>query len=524
MASQQLADLFRAQAEAQPDRELLVGGGVRLSYGQVLEQAEALAASFAELGLRAGDRVAIDLPNWPEWVVALFAGARLGATVVPIDPGLSFHELKYQLRHAEVSAAVVAERYAGFDFLEVFDEMLPELPELSFIATVGKEDLWYDDRIFQFEDLVAAGRRRPAPPPPAGDPASTPLAILYTSGTMGKPKGVMLSHHSLVASSRMVAEALRVGPGDRVLACVPMFAVFGASIVVGTVAAGGTLVLQERFQAGPALDLIEREGVTVIHGVPTMFQLLMRDPSFAPARLATLRTGVVAGSLATPELVGRVRAWCNIEIAYGLTETGPAVSLTRPDDPAEKRATTVGRPLPGVEVRVVDVATGTLHGLEAVGELAVKSDLAMLGYHRMPGETARSFTPEGYFLTGDLALIDEDGFLQVVGRRKELIIRGGSSIAPREVEDILRSYPAVEEVCVVGVPNELFGELVCACIVPVEGAIVTGDELKEFCREHLADYKVPDLVRFFDAFPMTGSGKVKRRELARVVGVELSAT
>ena len=180
--------------------------------------------------------------------------------------------------------------------------------------------------------------------------------------------------------------------------------------------------------------------------------------------------------------------------------------------------------LPGVEVMVADLATGQLHGREAVGELAVRGPNVMLGYHRAPSETARATTPDGYFLTGDLAVLDEEGFVQLIGRRKELIIRGGQNVTPREVEDVLRTHPAVEETCVVGIPNELLGELVCACVVPVEGAIVTGDELKEFCREQLVDYKVPDLVRFFDGFPLTGSGKVKRRELAQVVGLELSAT
>ena len=216
--------------------------------------------------------------------------------------------------------------------------------------------------------------------------------------------------------------------------------------------------------------------------------------------------------------------WCNVEVAYGLTETGPTVSITRPDDPAEIRETTVGRALPGVEEVVVEVGTGIRHGLEAVGELAVRSASVMMGYHRMPGETQKSFTPEGLFLTGDLATTDEQGFIQIIGRRKELIIRGGDNVTPREVEDVLRTHPAVDDVCVVGAPDELLGEMICACVVPVEGAIVTGDELKEFCREHLVDYKVPDVVRFFDGLPMTGSGKVRRRELARVVGLEPKTT
>ena len=220
------------------------------------------------------------------------------------------------------------------------------------------------------------------------------------------------------------------------------------------------------------------------------------------------------------DLVRRIRAVCDVEIAYGLTETGPTVTITRPDDTAEHRALTVGRPLAGVQVRIVDLASGDLHGLEAVGELAVKGPNVMPGYYRMPAETHRSFTPEGYFLTGDLALLDEDGYVRIVGRRKEMIIRGGFNVYPREVEDVLRAHPAVLELCVVGIPNELLGEMICACIVPTEGAIVRGEEILDFAREQMADYKVPDLVRFFDVLPLTASGKVRRRELAQAVALE----
>ncbi len=518
-----LASVFRHRVEAHPDRELVVHGARRWSYADVDAQSAGLAASLAGLGVRPGDRVAVDLPNWPEWVVAFLAGARLGATVVPLDPGLSFHELKYQLRHSEARAVVTPELWNGTDYLELYEEMLGELPDLRHVVTVGPEDLWTDDRFLQFEDLVTKGRKDGSVAE-AGADEDSPLALLYTSGTMGKPKGVLLSHRNLVETARLSGEALGLRDAERVLAAVPCFHVFGASTVVSTIAFGGTLVLQERFEPAGALDLLERERITVCHGVPTMFQLLMREQSFAGRDLTALRTGVVAGAPVSPDLVRRIRAWCNVEIAYGLTETGPTVCMTRPGDPAERREQTVGCPLPGVEVRVVDLATGSLHGPEAVGELAVKGANVMLGYHRMPGETARAHGPEGYFLSGDLVVVDEAGAVQVVGRRKEMIIRGGNNVTPREVEDVLRTHPAVDDVCVVGVPNELLGELVCACVVPVEGAILTGDELKEFGRDQLVDYKVPDLVRFFDAFPMTGSGKVKRMELARVVSLELNTT
>jgi fatty-acyl-CoA synthase len=305
---------------------------------------------------------------------------------------------------------------------------------------------------------------------------------------------------------------------------VPLFTVFGTHVVLGTLLSGSTLMLQDRFEPGAALDLIQRERATVVHGVPTMFQLLMRDASFGSRDLSTVRTGIVAGSPVSADLVQRIRRWNDVQIAYGLTETGPTITITRPDDDEESRTQTVGRPLPGVEVRVVDVTNGALHGPEAVGELAVRGPGVMAGYHRMPTETRRSFTAEGFFLTGDLAIVDERGYVTIVGRRKETIIRGGYSIYPRELEDIFRTHPAVDDACVVGVPHEILGELVCACVVPVEGAIVTGDELKAYARDHVAGNKVPDLVRFFDAFPLTGSGKVKRRELAQVVGLELSAT
>jgi fatty-acyl-CoA synthase len=287
---------------------------------------------------------------------------------------------------------------------------------------------------------------------------------------------------------------------------------------------GATLVVQDRFEAAEALDLLEREGVTICHGVPTMFQLLMREPSFKSRDLSTIRTGIVAGSPVSPDLVRRVREWNDVQIAYGLTETGPTVTITRFEDPPEARDTTVGRPIGGVDLKIVDIKTNALHGTEAAGELAVKGPNVMSGYYRMPSETERSFTPEGYFLTGDLAVTDEDGFVSIVGRRKAMIIRGGYNVYPREVEDVLRTHPGVDDVCVFGIPNEILGELICAGIVPVEGAIVTGDELKDYSRDQIADYKVPDLVRFFDSFPMTGNGKVKRMELAEVVRLEMSNT
>ena len=434
------------------------------------------------------------------------------------------HELRYQLRNTEASLALAAESLGDVDYLELFEDLIGELPDLQYLVTVGREDFWYDDRVFQLGDLLARGRREPLSADPAPLQGETPLAIIYTSGTMGKPKGAVLTQGGLLYTAQAVCEALNQSEEDRVLASVPFFTVFGMQVAIATLLSGGTLVLQGEFEPGGALQVIEDEQITVLHGLPTMFQLLMGEPSFGSRNLSSVRTGIVAGSPVSVDLVRRVRRWNDVQIAYGLTETSPTVCVTRFGDPPEQRERTVGRPIDGVEVRVVDLMTGALHGPEAVGELAVRGPNVMAGYHRMPSATRQAFTADGFMLTGDLAVVDEAGFVSIVGRRKEMIIRGGYNVLPREIEDVLRMHPAVENVCVVGVPNEVLGEMICACVLPVEGAIVTGDELKDYCSEQLADHKIPDCVRFFDVFPMTGSGKVKRQELAQIVGLELSTT
>ena len=522
MGAHHLASLFEDLVSRHPDRDLAVFGDRRLTFGQAHARVNALAGSFSDLGVTAGDRIAVQLPNWPEWILTLLAAARLDATLVPLDPSQGFYDLQYQLRHSDARAVVTPAAYAGVDYLEMFEELLGRLPALRCLAVVGSE-LWTDDRMYRFDELTRKGRAS-APASALGDPAETPLAVFYTSGTTGKPKGVVLSHRNIIDNAVQTGRALGMGDGERVLAALPFFHSFGASVLVGAVAHGATVVLQERFEAAAALDLLERERVTLLHGVPTMFQLLMREPTFPSRDLSALRGGVVGGSPVPADLVRRIRAWCNVEIAYGLTETGPTVSLTRPDDQEQKRTSTVGRPLADVLVRVADVTNGALHDGEAVGELAVTGPNVMLGYLRMPGETKKAFTPDGFFLTGDLASLDEDGFIHLLGRRTELIFRAGHGVPPREVEDILQLHQGVGDACVVGIPHDVLGELMCACILPIEGAVVTADELKDFCREYLSDHKIPDLVRFFDAFPTTGGGTVRRQELAQIVSLELSTT
>jgi fatty-acyl-CoA synthase len=425
------------------------------------------------------------------------------------------------LRHSEATCAITIEEHHGVDFLEVFENLLVQLPELQYLVTVGDAELWYDDRIFQFEDLISAGAGRDYPAPEL-NAAEDLFTILYTSGTTGKPKGVALTHQNVVSTAAATVQAIGLGREDRVIGVTALFHVFGIGPgLLGSVLAGAAMVLQDEFDAGETLDLIEEHRVTVQYGIPQLFATELHEQADRPRDLSSLRLGVAAGAPISDELVREVqRSLCpQLLAAYSLTETSSTVSITRPGDSGEKRRFTLGRPLDGTAVRVLE-ADGTELPLESVGEIAIRGPGVMKGYYRQPGETAASFDDQGYFLTGDLGIVDEEGYVHLVGRRKEVIIRSGFNVYPRELEDRLQAHPAVREAAVVGVSDQVLGEAICACIVPVEGAIVTGQEIKDWCRVTMADYKVPDLVRFLDAFPLTGTGKVRRVELARTIQAE----
>jgi fatty-acyl-CoA synthase len=518
-----VAEALEARAAEDGDRVFLISGSRRLTYAQVNDRATALAASLQELGIEAGDRIGLDLPNWSEFVISLFAAAKLGAVIVPLNPRYTVPELQYMLRHSEASAVVCAEDFNGVDYLELFEGFLTSLPELQYLVTVGEADLWYDDRIYQFEDLLSsgAGRAFEAVHPAPGDT----FAILYTSGTMGKPKGVALSHANMLDTAAATVEALGLTRDDVVFGVTTLFHVFGIGPgILGTLIAGASLVLQEQFQPAEALKLIEKHRATVHYGVPTVFITELRELEERSYDLSSLRTGIVAGAPVSDELITRIRdELCpQLCVAYSLTETASTLAMTRAVDPLEKQVFTVGRPLPDVDLRILDF-DGSILPVESLGEIGVRGPGVMQGYYRQPGETSHAFDEDGYFQTGDLGMVDEEGFLHIVGRRKELIIRGGFNVYPREVEDRLHAHPAVMDVAVIGLPHEVLGEVVCACVVPVEGAIITGEEIRDWCRAALADFKVPDLVRFFDSFPLTGSGKVRRVELARMLSAEESS-
>jgi fatty-acyl-CoA synthase len=518
-----IMQVLSQRAAEGPDRDFLLLKDHRFSYSHVAEEALALARALNGLGVERGDRVAIILPGCPEFIISFFGLARLGVVAVPLNPRLAEGELRYMLRHSEAVAAITVENFHGVDYLQLFEDLLPQLPALQYLVTVGEEDLWYDDRIFQFEDLVSAGRDRQAPEPEL-DPEDTLAAIVYTSGTTGKPKGVELTHRNLLYSAEGAADALGLTAADRVFGVTALFHVYAlAQGILGCALSGAALILQEEFDGEEALDLIQASRATIHHGVPTVFTAELRAQEAQPRDLSSLRSGLVAGAPIREELLARVQAEIcpRLLTGYSLTETASILAMTRPDDPEEKRRFTVGRPLPGTEIQVLE-KDGTSLPVESLGEIAVKSPGVMRGYYRQPMETRGSFTPDGFLLTGDLGILDEEGFVHLVGRRREVIIRGGNNVYPREVEDRLHAHPAVRDVAVVGMRDELLGEAICAAVVPVEGAIVTAREIRDWCGETLAEYKVPDRVRFFDELPMTGTGKIRRVELTRLLEAEAS--
>jgi fatty-acyl-CoA synthase len=516
-----VATALATRATSDPSRVYLRTRTGNDTYAEIDSQSDALAASLAGLGVEAGDRVAIILPACSEFVVAMFAAAKLGAVIVPLNPRLSPTEVQYSLRHSEAVCAVTVERAYGIDFLQLFEELIVRLPDLQYLITVGEEDLWYDDRIYQFEDLISAGGGRDYPAAEV-DPESEPFAIVYTSGTTGKPKGVELTHTNLLSVSAGTAEAMGLTAEDRSVGVGALFTAFGLGPgLLSTALAGASIILEDEADAGCVLDHVERQRATVHHGVPTRFVSALIEQERRPRDLSSLRIAVAAGAPVSENLVLQVseKLVPTMLVAYSLTEASSTVCIARPDDPDGKRSQTVGRPLSGTEVRILGPDGGVLP-VESLGEIAVRGAGVMKGYHRQPRETAGAFDREGFLLTGDLGMVDEEGFVHLVGRTKEVIIRAGFNVYPREVESRIEAHPAVREAAVVGVADTLLGEATCAFIVPEEGAIVTSQEIRDWCRSTLAEAKVPDLVRFLDAFPRTGTGKIRRVELSRVAESE----
>ncbi|WP_406863841.1 AMP-binding protein [Streptomyces sp. HUAS MG47] len=509
------ANLDRAVA-AWPDREALVDvpSGRRWTYAQFGADVDELADALLASGVAKGDRVGIWAVNCPEWVLFQYATARIGAIMVNINPAYRAHELAYVLRQAGITFLVASLAHKTSDYRALVDHVRGDCPRLREVVYIG--DASWDALVARAADV---GELRPA-----ALSCDEPVNIQYTSGTTGFPKGATLSHHNILNNGYFVGEMIAYTEQDRVCIPVPFYHCFG--MVMGNLAAtshGACMVIPApSFDPAATLRAVEQERCTSLYGVPTMFIAELNLPDFASYDLSSLRTGIMAGSPCPVEVMKRVVAEMNmaeVSICYGMTETSPVSTQTRRDDDLERRTGTVGRTMPHVEVKIVDPATGITVPRGEAGELCTRGYSVMLGYWDEPERTAEAIDSGRWMHTGDLAVMREDGYVQIVGRIKDMIIRGGENVYPREIEEFLYAHEKIADVQVVGVPDEKYGEEILACVIPRDPADPpTLEELTAFCRDRLAHYKVPRRVEILTDFPMTVSGKVRKIELRERYG------
>jgi fatty-acyl-CoA synthase len=486
---------------------------IRLTYDELYAAVSRLASGLLARGIAKGDRVGIWAPNCAEWVLVQYATAAIGAILVNVNPAYRTHELSYALRQSGVRLLVSAPAHGSSDYTAMVAEARPELEALEEAVFLGSPE---------WEELSGHDADSSALPARASTLGfDDPINIQYTSGTTGYPKGATLSHHNILNNGYFVAELLGYGHADRVCLPVPFYHCFG--MVMGNLGAtshGSCIVIPgPSFDAGATLAAVATERCTSLYGVPTMFIAELSHPDFASFDLSSLRTGIMAGAPCPVEVMRRVvdeMHMSEVSICYGMTETSPVSTQTRRDDSLERRVGSVGRVGPHVEVKVVDPATGLVVARGDQGELCTRGYSVMLGYWEQPEQTSESIDAAGWMHTGDLATMDDDGYVNIVGRIKDMIIRGGENVYPREVEEFLYTHPAVADVQVIGVPDERYGEVVCAWIVLRPGSEATEEDVRGFCQGRIARFKIPQLVRFVDAFPMTVTGKIqkfKMREL-----------
>ena len=523
-----------------PDAEALVSvyQGVRWTWAELGRRADALAAGLLALGLRPGDRVGVWGPNSAQWALAQFATARAGLIQVNINPAYRLSEVEYTLNKVGVKALIAAERFKTSDYAGMIETLAPEiagsapgalssarLPDLRSLIKIGGEVRpgWIDFEAVaglagaeQVQQLATISRHLDR---------HQPINIQFTSGTTGLPKGATLSHRNILNNAYFVGRAMGLQAGDRLCIPVPLYHCFG--MVMGNLACvvhGATMVYpSEGFEALAVLQAVQAERCTALHGVPTMFIAELEHPQFESFDLSSLRTGIMAGSPCPIEVMRKVidrMHMREVGIAYGMTETSPVSFQTACDDPLDRRVSTVGQVQPHLEVKVVG-ADGAVLRRGQTGELCTRGYSVMLGYWDEPEKTDEAVDAEGWMHTGDLAVIDAAGYGNIVGRIKDMVIRGGENVYPREVEEFLFRHPKVEDVQVVGVPDPRFGEELCAWVKLRTGETATEVEIVDFCRGQIAHYKIPRYVRFVESFPMTVTGKIQKFEIRAAMIAEL---
>jgi fatty-acyl-CoA synthase len=526
LSRQTVGEALTSMAAAQPDAEALVSmhQGIRWTYVELAREVERVSLALLALGIAKGDRVGVWSQNCAQWTVVQFATARIGAILVNVNPAYRAEEMRYALRHSGVRLLFSALAFKASDYLGMLAAVRDQLPALERVVTFGdvrgqgSTDLVWSE-LARFAETVehsALSARE------AGLSCDDAINIQYTSGTTGNPKGATLTHRNILNNARSIAEVLDYTPRDRVCIPLPLYHCFGMGVGnLGCVSAGATMVYPAQvFDALSTLQAIQDERCTSVYGVPTMFIAQLEHPRFAEFDLSSLRTGLMGGAPCPIETMKQVVSKMNARevcIVYGMTETAPVTFMSRPNDTLERRVSTVGSVMPHIEAKIVDPNTGLTQPVGVPGEVCTRGYALMPGYWEDHAATSAAIDAEGWMHTGDLGTLDAHGYLNIVGRIKDMVIRGGENVYPREIEEVLYLHPAIAAAQVVGVPDTLMGEELMVWVVPRDGMSLEAEEIRRFCSEHLAHFKVPRYVKLTEAFPLTVTGKVQKfrmRELA----------
>jgi len=534
-----LSNLLREKSEEYPDKDFIIYSdrGLKLTYREFSDRVDLLAKGLLAIGIKKGDHVGIWATNVPDWLTFMFATARIGAVLVTINTNYKIHELEYLVKQADLTTLCLVDGFKDSDYVGMVNELVPELktsqrghleserfPFLKNVIFMGPEK---HRGMFNVPELLLLGQQvsdSELAEAEKGLDAHDIINMQYTSGTTGFPKGVMLTHYNIINNGYYIGRCQDFGENEILCLPVPLFHCFGTVLgVLAILTHGGSLVMIENYDPLLVLASVQKEKCTALYGVPTMFIAELNHPMFDMFDLSSLRTGIMAGSPCPMDVMKQVvekMHMKDVTIAYGLTEASPVMTQTTTDDPLEKRVSTVGKELEGIEVKVVDPETGKECGIGEQGELCCRGYNVMKGYYKKPEETAKVIDSEGWLHSGDLGIKDEDGYFKVTGRIKDMIIRGGENIYPREIEEYLYGMEEIQDVQVAGIPDDKYGEVVGAFIILKEGRSLTEEDVIDFCRGKIARFKIPQYVFFVDSYPMTGSGKIQKFKLGEV-GLEL---
>lgn len=514
------------------------------TWKELNDEADLIARGMMSLGVKKGDHVAIWATNTPEWILTLFAAAKIGAVLVTVNTNFKIFELEYLLRQSDTKLLVMIGGFKNNDYVATVNELLPELktnsgeiesehlPFLKRVVFAGKET---PEGMLNFEDLKILGGDFPVEIYEENKKTLNTHDVVnmqYTSGTTGFPKGVMLTHYNILNNGKTIGDGMKFTKNDKLCITVPFFHCFGLVLaMMACITHGTTMVPVERYSPVPVMNAISVEKCTAVHGVPTMFIAMLEHAQFNNFDFSSLRTGIMAGSPCPIEVMKKVIDKMNmreIVIVFGQTEASPGCTMTTTSDSIDKRVNTVGRAFPGVECKIIDPESGEELPINTPGEFCARGYNIMKGYYKMPEATAQAIDKDGWLHTGDLCTVDEDGYYKVVGRIKDMIIRGGENIYPKEIEECLYTCDKVSDVQVIGVPSEAYGEEVMACVILKEGEEMTEEEVKEFVGARMAKHKVPRYVRFVDSFPTNAAGKIQkfkmREEAIEILKLQTAAS